>query len=251
MVPNSKLFPKIVIASFLVVACGATGIDPAPSCKCQAVVVVDKTNSVSFTDRLPQLQQELTRDLEYTYGNTTKDIQISHLIITGHTRVFPVPDHFYMDYPSGEEGSRSYEEQLHSWNIAKRKWIADEVKQVVSLIESPCNDNTTDIFSIFSGIQQVQKNNGPWDSVKVFIFSDMINTCNPINLVTGITVNNAYQKGKKVCENLIDHGLISKGNTQNLHLTIYTPANMNQSAKVSQFWKGFFEQWGLQDYQFE
>jgi hypothetical protein len=252
MVPNSKLCHKFPLVALLIAGCNTIQA-PGPRYKCQAVIIVDKTNSVDYTDKLPLLQQELARNFELTYGSATKNIQSSRLIITGITKVFPDLNHFSKDCPDAEEESRSEEEAREKWKMEKRKWMADELKYVISLIKSPCNSNTTDVFSIFSGIQQVQQNNGPWDSINVFIFSDMINTSSPINLLTDITLNNAHEKGKTICQNLIDHGQISSGNTENLYLTIYTPDKMEKPAIVNQFWKGFFQQWGLQDthYHFE
>jgi hypothetical protein len=251
MVPNSRLFHKIILTVFSVVGC--TSDKGSPPHKCQAIVVVDKTNSVSFINRLPILKGKLRRDIESTYASAEKDILISQLVITGSTRVFPDPNYFGKDCPDDDLDSRPGQIARQKWNSEKRKWISDEVQQVVSLIQSPCNSNTTDIFSIFNGIQQAQKWNGPWDSVNVFSFSDMINTSSPINLLTDITINNAHEKGKAVCQNLIDHGQISSGNNENLYLTIYTPDKMEKTALVNQFWRGFFEQWGLQDthYHFE
>jgi hypothetical protein len=78
----------------------------------------------------------------------------------------------------------------------------------------------------------------------------MINTCAPVNMLNEITVSNAQEKGKRVCQSLIDDGQISKENTDKLHLTIYTPENMNKTALVSQFWKGFFGNWGLKETQY-
>jgi hypothetical protein len=252
MAPNSKSFHKLLIAAFLIAGCRPTE-RPFPPHKCQAIVVLDKTSSVSYINRLPKLQQEFTRAFDRTYASATKDIQSSRLVITGNTSVFPAPNHFGKDCPNVEEGSRKSEEEYQRWLAEKRKWIFDEIKQVISLIESPCTSNTTDIFSIFSGIQQVQKSNAPWDSVNVFIFSDMVNTCSPFNMLRETNVKNAYQKGKNICQTLIDHGQISAGKTENLYLTIYTPDEMGNTALVNQFWKGFFEQWGLQEthYHFE
>jgi hypothetical protein len=249
---NLKSFLKFLTIAFLVEGCGMTDKPDLASFphKCQAVVIIDKTNSVSFTSRLPKLQQEITNKLGDTYAAATKGVQSAHLIITGNTRVFPDYNYFRSACPEGDEESRSFQQSLLNWKTEKRKWISEEVKQVVALIESPCNSNKTDIFPIFSGIQQAQKNNAPWDSVNILIFSDMINTCAPVNMLNEITVSNAQEKGKRVCQSLIDDGQISKENTDKLHLTIYTPENMNKTALVSQFWKGFFGNWGLKETQY-
>jgi hypothetical protein len=249
---NLKSLIKFLTIAFLIEGCGMTD-KPDPASfphKCQTVIIIDKTNSVSFTSRLPKVQQEISHKLGDIYATTTKGIQSAHLIITGNTKVFPDYNYFRSAYPEGDEESRTFQQSLLNWKTEKRKWISEEVKQVVALIESPCNSNTTDIFSIFSGIQQAQKNNAPWDSVTVIIFSDMINTCAPVNMLNEITVSNAQEKGKKVCQNLINTGQIVTENTKNIYLTIYTPDKMKKTAEVNQFWKGFFENWGLLDSQY-
>ena len=115
-------------------------------------------------------------------------------------------------------------------------------------VDTDCTINSTDVFSIFDGIRQVQKNNGPWDSINVIIFSDMINTTRLINMNTkDITVANASDKGKSICQSLINSKRLTPGETENLFLTIYTPGNMNQTAFVYHFWEGFFKQWGLHE----
>jgi hypothetical protein len=255
MAVNLKFCLKLVTATLLMVGCGATNV-PAPIHRCQAVVVVDKTNSVSYTNKLPLLQARFGRAFEGTYVSSVKDIQTARLVITGNTGVFPELHSFYTGYPQGEEGSRSYDNDLQRWNIEKRKWIAVEERQTIALIESACNSNTTDIFSIFNGIGQLQTAKGHWDSINVFIFSDMTNTCaSTINMNSSkqVTVQNAFEKGKTICHNLMTSGQLSSGNTDNLYLTIYTPDKMDNTALVSQFWKGFFEQWGLAEdhYHFE
>lgn len=185
MAVNSKLFHKFFIAILLILGCGNVKDLLLPH-KCQVVVVLDKTNSVSYINKLPRLQQVFARNFELTYAFMEKNIQCSHLIITGNTQVFPDVDPFSKDCPYAEEQNRTTEAAIQRWKTEKRKWISDEIRQIISLIESPCNSNTTDIFSIFSGIQEVQKNNGPWDTINVFVFSDMINTSKPINMLKDI-----------------------------------------------------------------
>ncbi len=249
---NLKSFLKFLTIAFLIEGCGMTD-KPDPASfphKCQAVVIIDKTNSVSFTSKLPKLQKEINDKLETTYATATKGVQSAHLIITGNTNVFPEYNYFRSLYPEGDEDSRTYQQALLNWKTEKRKWIFQEVKQVVTLIEGPCNNNRTDVFSIFSGIQQAQKNNAPWDSVNIIIFSDMINTCGPLNMLKQITVSNAQGKGKEVCQSLLNNGEISRENIDKLYLTIYTPENMVNTNVVSQFWKGFFGNWGMKDTQY-
>jgi len=248
-VANSKLFHKIFIAAILLSGCGHTGMTPP---KYQAVIVVDKTNSIVYTKRA-QLEQKVALNIEQTYASATNDIQLSLLKITGNTQVIPAFDRFEEKYPDEEEGSRRYEEELLRWKTKKRIWISDEERQIDSLIESSCKSNTTDIFSTFTGIQQAQKNHGPWDSISVYILSDMTNTSGSVNMLKLKCSDTAFNRGKMVCRGLITQGQILTGNTENLHLIIYTPGNMQKTELITRFWEGFFEQWGLKvsQYQFE
>jgi len=240
------------LAALLLVACGQERI-AARAHKCQLVVVLDKTNSVTYKQKLPHIRQELLWNFSNIYDAATKDIQSSRLVITDSTSVFPEPARFRRDQPVGEEDSRGYQQALLQWKTEKRKWLADRVKDVVEKIESPCNHNTTDVLSIFSGIAQVQKNDGPWDSVVVVIFSDMVNTSRPVNMIRDLTLDNAKTKGIKVCSDLLARREISNDNNGNLFFTVYTPDRMENTEKVILFWTGFFEKWGLKtkQYRFE
>jgi hypothetical protein len=164
-----------------------------------------------------------------------------------------VPNRFGTDKPKDDDGSRGSQQAIQHWNTEKRKWLLNRVDEIVALIDSPCTSNTTDVFSIFNGIEQVQKNDGPWDSINVVVFSDMVNTCRPINMVKDIDITNARAKGESVCGDFMKQRRISGEGNDNLYLTIYTPDDMKNTAEVNQFWAGFFEQMGLKPthYRFE
>lgn len=252
MVRNSRSLLKWLAAVLVLGGCGRQQDAPLAH-RCQLVVVLDKTASVSYTRKLPLIQPELLRAYSRTYATATKDIQSSLLIIKDNTRVFPELFRFDMDHPVGDEESRIYQQELLQWNTGKRKWLADRVKDIVDRMDSPCRSNTTDVFSIFSGIDQVQKNDGKWDSIEVLIFSDMVNTCKPINMRRGVTVDNAKAKGTAICADLIERGQISASGNENLRFTIYPPDDMENTGAVQLFWNGFFDRWGLKpgQYRFE
>jgi len=249
MVANSKSFHKIFIPVLLLAGCGQAEITP----KWQAVIVVDKTNSIVYT-KPAQLEQRIALKIEQTYVSAKNDIQLSLLKINGNAQVIPAFHRFEEKYPDEEEGGgRTFEEELLRWKAKKKIWISNEGKQIDSLIEASCKSNTTDIFSTFKGIQEAQKNHGPWDSVNVYILSDMTNTSGRFNMLKLKSSDTAFSKGKMVCQDLITQGQISAGNTENLNLVIYTPGNMQKTDLVTRFWEGFFQQWGLKvsQYQFE
>jgi hypothetical protein len=245
MVLNSRSFLSPLLAVLVFSRC-----QPAPKPHCQAVIVLDKTNSVSYAKRWPLLRQEITEDFVRTYFTAIENIQCSRLIITGNTRFSPEVSRFDEVRPNAE--GRSGEEDLEKWEEDKQDWIDREANRVDSLVSVRCTSNTTDIFSIFSGIQQVQRTNGSWDSVKVFIFSDMVNTAGPDNM-NRMPLDSANAMGREVCKRLIRQGQITAGNTENIYLTIYTPDTMDHPALVNLFWKGFFAEWGLSEkhYHFE
>lgn len=249
-VRSSRSLLSLIVAAIVLAGCGRPEV--LVTHKCQLLVVLDKTNSVSYVRKRPHIQDELLRRFNGTYGGATKDIASWLLVITGNTNVFAVPARFGEDRPIGEEDSREQQQKVQRWNTEKRIWLADRVKDIGSLIDSPCGSNRTDIFSIFNGIGQVQKEGRPGDSVTVIIFSDMVNTSGPINMLNkGLSVDNAREKGKAICSAMMKRGEVS--GTENLDLTIYTPDEMENSGVVKLFWDGFFEQWGLkpEQYHFE
>ena len=248
MTANLKSFHKIFIAGLLFSGCGTN----APTPKCQAVIVVDKTSSMGYANQA-RLEQKIAHNIEQTYAAARSDIQLSVLKIKSNTQVIPTFDRFEEKYPDEEDGGRTYEDEVRGWKAREKTWITDEERQIDSLIENPCLSRSTDIFSTFKGIQETQKNNGPWDSVNVYILSDMINTSGTVNLNRMSPNDTPFSKGKSACRDLITQGQLSAGNTENLRLVVYTPGNMQNSGPVIQFWEGFFEQWGLKDsqYQFE
>jgi hypothetical protein len=239
----------------LVFLIGCVGNDMAvvPKHKCQLVVVLDKTNSVTYVQKREHIRQELMSKFDRTYDGATNNIQSSLLVITGSTSVFPVLYRFEVQLPAGEDDNRGYQEALLQWNTEKRKWLAGRVKEVVGRIDSPCRSNTTDIFSIFSGIAQVQKNDGPWDSINVMVFSDMVNTCSSLNMRSGVNIQNAREKGKTMCKDLIAGGRMAATGNENLYFKVYTPDMMENTEAVNLVWTSFFQQWGLKpdQYRFE
>jgi hypothetical protein len=251
MVRSLKLFLNLFMGTLMLAGCKEDPVTPAH--KCQVLVVLDKTSSVSYAKSLPRIQKELTSRFAQTYASASKDIQSSLLVITSDTKVFPVPNRFGTDKPKDDDGSRGSQQAIQHWNTEKRKWLLNRVDEIVALIDSPCTSNTTDVFSIFNGIEQVQKNDGPWDSINVVVFSDMVNTCRPINMVKDIDITNARAKGESVCGDFMKQRRISGEGNDNLYLTIYTPDDMKNTAEVNQFWAGFFEQMGLKPthYRFE
>jgi len=241
---------NLVLATMVFFGCKQH--DVAVAHKCQLLVVLDKTNSVSYVNARRHIQEELHRRFVETYANATKDIKSSLLVITGSTSVFPEWCRFGKDMPEGDEDSRAYQQRLLQWKTEKRIWLAERVKDIGSRIDGRCGSNTTDIFSIFNGIGQVKKEAGDGDSVMVIIFSDMVNTCGKMNMLSKeMTMDNARENGKNVCSAMKRNGEMS--GTENLDLTIYTPDGAENSRKVKLFWDGFFEEWGLKpgQYHFE
>jgi hypothetical protein len=246
MEQNLKLLLKLISMAVVITSCGSIDAQ-IKSHKCQMVVVLDKTNSVNFTSRLPLLESELARNFKLIYQNSLQDIQFARFKIVGKTRVFPDIDRFSKNCPDPNSDSRSGQLRFLNWQTEKKLWMIKELKQTMQLIKDSCNNNTTDIFGIFDGLQQVRQNGGPWDSITVLIFSDMVNTTHVINMKRDVNINNAFSKGKTICQSLLSKGQLTVGGAGNLYLTIYTPDNMSQTAEVHLFWKGFFEQWGMHE----
>lgn len=252
MVLNSRLFLSL-ICILLIHSCVTPPPPPEKESKNQLVIVIDKSASVTYGNKISNIQSELKRIFNDVYGKSTEHIMLSKFVINGDTRIFPEPVRFNLACPNPHPESRSEVEALQNWKIEKAKWVSARINETVDVIKQPPYSSSTDIFAIFSGLEQVQRVDGPWDEIKVLVFSDMINTANGRNMRQGLTEGNAFAKGKEACRSLISQGSLSKKNIDNLYITIYTPDKMPDSGIVSAFWKGFFEEWGLAEekYHFE
>jgi hypothetical protein len=249
---NLKLFLSSLIYIVAGSACTSKP-DLDKSSKNQLVVVIDKSKSVTFNSRIETIKSNLTREFETVYKYATNNIQYSGFTITEDTRVFPSPHRFERRCNNFNPENRTEQQELDDWYAEKERWYSDNINETIKSLEAEPTSKSTDIFSALSGVQQVQTTGGPWDSVNVIIFSDMINTTDGHNMRRGLTLENALAKGKSECQVLINQGRLKKGNTGNLYLTIYTPDNMSETTNVNLFWKGFFEEWGLavDQYHFE
>jgi hypothetical protein len=252
MVLNSRLFLSL-ICILLIHSCVTPPPPPEKESKNQLVIVIDKSASVTYENKISNIQSELKRIFNEVYGKSSEHIMLSKFVINGDTRIFPEPVRFNIPCPNPYPESRSEVEALQNWKIEKAKWMSARINETVSLIKKPPYSSSTDIFAIFSGLEQVQRVDGPWDAIKVLVFSDMINTANGRNMKQGLTEGNAFNKGKEECKELISQGSLSKKNIDNLYITIYTPDQMPESGIISAFWKGFFDEWGLPEekYHFE
>jgi hypothetical protein len=239
-----------IICILFVQSCVSPPPPPEKEYKNQLVIVIDKSNSVTYKNKTENIESELRRNFQEAYGKALDHIQLSRFTINGDTRTFPEPVRFDVPCPDPQPESRSEVEAFQNWQIQKAKWISSQIKQTLENIEQPPYASRTDVFSIFSGLEQVQYVDGPWDEVRVMIFSDMIHTVNGKNMRQGLTQDNAFEKGKEQCKALIDQGTIRKVSTSNLYITVYTPDNMPESSLFSAFWKGFFEEWGLPESQY-
>lgn len=213
--------------------------------KSHLVVVVDKSVSVTYNNRFTNIQENLKSHFKATYDNVMNDIQFVSLIIDGNTRVVPEYNHFENNCPYIKPETLSQKKAIGNWKQQRNKWLHAKRLEVERLVQQPPTSRSTDIFSALKGIQLTQSTNGPWNKINVLIFSDMIHTIDGQDIRRGINQNNANDKGKLACLELVQKSMIRKGGNQNLYLTIYTPDNFNNSSVIHTFWEGFFEEWGI------
>ena len=249
MVVNLRYCLSLISILFITSCIETPEIREEPA-KNQLVIVLDKSNSVTYNSKLLNIESELKRNFQEMYGRSLDHIQLSKFIINGDTRIFPEPERFNIPCPNPNPESRSEVTAFQNWQVEKTKWISSQIRNTIDLIKQPPYSMRTDVFSIFSGLEQVQRVDGPWDRIKVMIFSDMIHTVSGRNMKKGLTEANAFEKGKEECRSLMAQGTIKKGSLGNVYLTIYTPDTMPESAVISGFWKGFFEEWGLGESQY-
>ena len=249
MVVNLRSCLSLVFL-FFITSCASTPEVTEREEKNQLVIVLDKSNSVTYDNKLDDIESELKRNFQELYAKSRNNIMLSKFVISGDTRIFPEPERFNVPCPNPNPESRSEVEAFQNWQVEKTKWISNQIKNTITQIKKKPYSSSTDVFAIFSGLEQVQRVDGPWDKVKVMIFSDMIHTVSGHNMKAGLAESNAFSKGKEECRLLINNGTIRKGSFANLYLTIYTPDNMPESGVISTFWKGFFEEWGLPETQY-
>ena len=239
-----------LISIFFISSCISTPEPSVKPLKNQLVIVLDKSNSVTYDSKLNNIESELKRSFQEMYAKSLDHIQLSRFVINSDTRIFPEPERFNIPCPNPNPESRSEVTAFQNWQIEKTKWISNQIRHTMDQIKKPPYSMSTDVFSIFSGLEQVQRVDGPWDNIKVLIFSDMIHTVSGRNMKKGLTEANAFEKGKEECKSLMAQGTIKKGSIGNVYLTIYTPDTMPDSRVISAFWKGFFEEWGLSETQY-
>jgi hypothetical protein len=246
MEPILKLFLS-ACCMVVCISCGEVDASaPAhPSGKNLLIIVVDKSHSVSYAKQKDKISSELKRKFSDTYDSSYEDLQIARMTIEGSTKPFAEHIRFLKKCPAIDPQSRSEEQELENWRHEKKRWLDKNRNEVLQLIDSTNYSNKTDIFNIFGGIQDAQENSGPWDKVDVIIFSDMIHTLNDLNMQKGLTVANAYGEGQAAFQSLLKEKRIERGGTQDIRITIYTPDEMNSADAIKLFWKGFFEEWGL------
>jgi hypothetical protein len=235
---------------FFITSCISTPEPVEKEQKNQLVIVLDKSASVTYNNKLDNIESELKRNFQEIYGRSRNHIQLSKFVISGDTRIFPEPVRFSTPCPNPNPESRSEVEAFQNWQVEKNKWISNQIKHTVDHIKKEPYSSSTDVFAIFSGLEQVQRVDGPWDKIKVLVFSDMIHTVSGHNMKAGLTESNSLSKGKEECRILLNNGTIKKGSLENVYLTIYTPDNMPESGLISTFWRGFFEEWGLPESQY-
>jgi hypothetical protein len=245
---SSKLLRS---ASLLILLTGCYASDTKPkSPKNQLVIVLDKSQSVSYENKIANVFLNLKAAFKNTYTNCYEGIQFSKFEINGDTRVFPAPIRFELKCPTINPESRSEQLALQSWQLNRDKWLNVQATNIANQIKETPNSKTTDVFSIFEGLQQVQKSDGPWDRINVLIFSDLINTTSVLNMNSIVNNSNPHQLGKNICASLVQTGRIRKGNLQNIYITIYPPDRMQHTLQYNSFWKGFFQEWGIPDNQY-
>jgi hypothetical protein len=218
--------------------------------KKQILVVIDKTASVNYQQRMNDLKSELRSNFNNTYDDMYDHIQVYEMIINGNTKVFPSCIKFTKQCPNVNPESRSETEDLEDWKFSKKKWLQSIQDSILTTVKAPCNSNRTDIFGVFEAIQEVQKSDGGhWDSIEVFICSDMVHTLSDFNMLKMLNTKNAFSSGKTKCDDLINDKKIKKlGKEQkNIKFEIYTPPTVVNSSIIRTFWQGFFQEWGLPD----
>src|SRR5690349_12571356 len=89
--------------------------------KNQLVIVIDKSKSVTYSNKLNNIESELKRNFQEYYGKSLEHIQLSRFIINGDTRIFPEPDRFNLRCPNTQPESRSEVEAFQNWQVEKSK----------------------------------------------------------------------------------------------------------------------------------
>ena len=148
MVLNLRLFLSL-ICILLIHSCVSPPPPPEKEYKNQLVIVIDKSNSVTYDNKIENIQSELKRIFNEVYGKSLDHIQLSKFVINGDTRIFPEPVRFNLPCPNAHPESRSEVSALQNWQMEKAKWISTRISETVRAIQQPPYSNSTDVFSIF------------------------------------------------------------------------------------------------------
>src|SRR5688500_3014359 len=96
MVLNLKFLVSVLFYIHLVIGCNIGSNDTnMREPKKQLVIVIDKSQSVTYNTKVERVRASLNDFFEETYGNIYENIQFSQFIIDGNTSVFPKPIKFH------------------------------------------------------------------------------------------------------------------------------------------------------------
>src|SRR5687768_18480320 len=136
MVLNLRSFLSL-ICILLIHSCVSPPPPPEKEYKNQLVIVIDKSNSVTYDNKISNIQSELKRNFNEVYGKSLHHIQLSKFVINDDTRIFPEPVRFNIPCPNPDPESRSEVEALQNWQVEKAKWISSRITETVNLIRQP------------------------------------------------------------------------------------------------------------------
>lgn len=235
------LIPAISLLIGLVVSCNQVETVQLSD---KLFIVIDKSQSVTFSDQLP-FGQIIKGKLIEVYGNqqTTNRLKVGWIEDHAGVSTYDYSEPYPTDDPSTVTGSI----KIAAWTSARSKWFNQLADTLSKEIKRKPTASTTDIFEMVRSIDQQKLQLAEGEKLDVLFFSDMIHDTKDFNLRKSLDNSTPAQLAVHTFQQM---GL-DKRNSAQVSISIMYTYNADDYNKFKTFWEHFFAEWGMHGVDFE
>ena len=213
-----------------------------------AFLVFDRSSSVRYeTLKMETIRVELTTGLKKLFISETGYEVIGVHEITASSSVIPRFVEFSQTC-TGDKNGNSKEKSAYADCIGKKKqWIRKQVEQALNDLSMPPTAKATDVFGLFRSVDlAIRSGKSTNRKTHVYVFSDMVNTSDNINLNNLNSSVDAAQRADKLFAHLASKYLIKPIDQDNdVHFMILNPSSNVVKTPTIEFWNHFLMKWGV------